>query len=76
MSSFLTNNFSNLLINSDLSIFSINENAAVLFKKLISYGVLNAAVASSAFYVGYYYAKRRIRFDPRVREESKSEQVY
>jgi len=61
-------------MNSDLG-FSINENAAVLFKKLIGYGVLNAAVASSAFYVGYYYAKRRVRFDPRIREESKSEQL-
>lgn len=46
-----------------------------LLKKFLAYSVLSTVVASSAFYVGYNYAKQRNRFDPRSREDDKTDQV-
>jgi len=46
-----------------------------LLKKFLAYSVLSTVVASSAFYVGYNYAKQRNRFDPRSREDDKTDQI-
>lgn len=46
-----------------------------LLKKFLAYSVLSTVVASSAFYIGYNYAKQRNRFDPRSREDDKTDQV-
>ena len=63
-------------INSNfLSLSVVSEDSFDLLKKFVGYGVVSAAVAGSAFYFGYNYAKNRHRFDPRSREDSRNEQV-
>ena len=57
------------------SLALINEHSFDLAKKFLDYSILSAAVAGSAFYFGYNYAKNRHRFDPRSREDSRNEQV-
>jgi hypothetical protein len=75
-SRFLTNNANT---NSDVAKldhhFVISHQAYDLLKKFLGYSLFGAAVAGSAFYFGFHYAKQRQRFDPRIREENKNEQV-
>jgi hypothetical protein len=72
----VNNNFSSEKVNQDLTFsISLNENTLNLLKKFVGYSLFSAAVAGSAFYIGFHYAKRRDRFNYRIREESKNEQV-
>ncbi len=53
----------------------INEQAFSLLKKFLAYSLMSTVVASSAFYIGFNYAKKRNRFDPRSPEDDKTDQV-
>lgn len=52
-----------------------NDQTFDLLKKFMTYTTISTLVASSAFYIGYNYAKQRNRFDPRSREDDKTDQV-
>lgn len=53
----------------------INDQTFDLLKKFMTYTTISTLVASSAFYIGYNYAKQRNRFDPRSREDDKTDQI-
>ena len=60
---------------SDQIVPMISDQTFDLLKKFITYTTISTLVASSAFYIGFNYAKQRNRFDPRSREDDKTDQV-
>lgn len=57
------------------NLLPINDQSFDFLKKILAYTALSTVVASSAFYIGYNYAKQRNRFDPRSREDDKTDQI-
>jgi hypothetical protein len=53
----------------------INDQTFDLLKKFLAYSLVSTVVASSAFYIGFNYAKKRNRFDPRSPDDDKTDQV-
>ena len=67
----------NQVIENEASNFSniVSDQSFDFLKKFLAYTALSTVVAGSAFYIGYNYAKQRNRFDPRSREDDKTDQV-
>lgn len=53
----------------------ITDQTFDLLKKFFAYSLVSTVLASSAFYIGFNYAKKRNRFDPRSCEDDKTDQV-
>lgn len=79
-SRFLTSTAQNVKENTDklalnIAPMPITDHTFDLLKKFFAYTAISTIVASSAFYVGYNFAKQRNRFDPRSREDDKTGQI-